>query len=90
VGVGPGSKILSSSHAEEGIEKPIIHRKIDFAPVFINDDVDIGIGAIILPGVVIGRGAQIGAGAVVSHNIPPYTIAVGVPAKVIRKRNVMD
>lgn len=42
-------------------------------------------GAIIMPGVTIGEGAIIGAGAVVTHNIPAWTIAVGSPAKVIKE-----
>ena len=54
--------------------------------VTIGHDVWIGHGAIILPGVTIGTGAAIGAGAVVSKDVPPFAIAVGVPAKVIRFR----
>lgn len=49
--------------------------------IVIEDDAWIGAGAIILPGVRIGRGAVIGAGAVVTRDIPEYSIAVGVPAK---------
>jgi maltose O-acetyltransferase len=54
--------------------------------VVIEDDGDLGIGAIVLPGVTIGRGAQIGAGAVVSRDIPAYSVAMGVPARVVRER----
>lgn len=56
-------------------------------PVIIKDNVWIGARSIILTGVTINEGAVIGAGAVVTKNIPAYTIAVGVPAKVIKKRN---
>jgi acetyltransferase-like isoleucine patch superfamily enzyme len=52
--------------------------------VVIKDGAHIGIGAIIMPGVTIGEGAIIGAGSVVTHDIPPYCVAVGSPAKVIR------
>jgi len=52
----------------------------------IGHDVWIGHGAIIMPGVTIGHGAIIGSGAVVTKDIPPYAIAVGVPAKVIKYR----
>jgi len=52
----------------------------------IGHDVWIGHGAIVMPGVEIGHGAIIGSGAVVTKNIPPYAIAVGVPAKVIKYR----
>jgi acetyltransferase-like isoleucine patch superfamily enzyme len=86
VGIGPGVKIITSRHAEEGIDKPILHSRIDFAPVVIEEDVDIGVGAILLPGVRLGRGAQVGAGAVVTKDVPPYGVAAGVPARVIRTR----
>lgn len=52
--------------------------------VIIKDGAHIGIGAIILPGVTIGEGAIIGAGAVVSKDIPAYSLALGVPAKVVK------
>jgi acetyltransferase-like isoleucine patch superfamily enzyme len=52
----------------------------------IEDDVWIGAGAKVLDGVKIGKGSVIGAGAVVTEDIPSYSVAVGVPAKVIKKR----
>lgn len=58
-------------------------------PVVIEDDVFIGARVIILKGVTVGKGSVVGAGAVVAKTIPPYSIAVGNPAKVIgdsRKR----
>ena len=55
-------------------------------PVHIGHDVWIGHGAIVLPGVTIGTGAAVGAGAVVSRDIPPFTVAVGTPARPIRDR----
>jgi phosphonate metabolism protein (transferase hexapeptide repeat family) len=56
------------------------------ARVVIGNDCWIGHGAIILPNVSVGDGAVIAAGAVVSRNVPPYTIVGGVPARPIRKR----
>jgi acetyltransferase-like isoleucine patch superfamily enzyme len=53
------------------------------APVVIEDDVWIGAGAIVLPGVTIGRGAIVGAGAVVTGAVAPFTIVGGVPARMI-------
>lgn len=53
--------------------------------VVICDYAHVGLGAIILPGVTIGEGAIIGAGSVVNRDVPPYSLAVGVPAKVIKK-----
>ena len=55
-------------------------------PIIVRDDVWIGMNAIVLSGVEIGQGAVIAAGAVVTSNIPPYAIAAGVPAKVIKHR----
>lgn len=54
--------------------------------VTLGHDVWIGHGAVVLPGVRIGNGAAIGAGAVVSRDVPPFAIAVGVPARVLRFR----
>lgn len=55
------------------------------APIVVEDDVFIGARAIVLKGVTIGKGSVIGAGAVVTKSIPPRSIAVGNPAKVIRQ-----
>jgi acetyltransferase-like isoleucine patch superfamily enzyme len=87
VGIGPGVRIISSFHADEGIERPILHSRIEFAPVVIEDDADLGVGAIVLPGVTVGRGVQVGAGAVVTRDLPAYTVAAGVPARVLRHRS---
>jgi phosphonate metabolism protein (transferase hexapeptide repeat family) len=54
--------------------------------VVIGPDVWIGHGAIVMPGVRIGAGAAIGSGAVVTHDVPPYAIVVGMPARVLRYR----
>ena len=53
---------------------------------YIEDDVWIGHGAVILSGVRIGRGSVIAAGSVVTHDLPAYSIAAGVPARVVRTR----
>jgi acetyltransferase-like isoleucine patch superfamily enzyme len=54
--------------------------------IVLEDDVWLGIGVAVLEGVRIGKGAVIGAGAVVTKDIPPYAVAVGVPARVVRMR----
>ena len=55
--------------------------------VEIGDHCDVGTGAIILPGVTIGWGVQVGARAVVTSNLPDYAIAAGVPARLLHKRD---
>jgi len=87
VGIGPGVKIITSYHSEEAIDIPILHSSIEFSPVVIGDNCDVGVGAIILPGVTIGVGVQIGAGAVVTHSIADYAVVAGVPARVLRYRS---
>ena len=86
VGVGPGVRIITSIHGEAGRHIPILSSPVEFASVVIEDDCDLGVGAIVLPGVRIGKGAQIGAGAVVTKDVRPYSVAVGVPAKATRHR----
>lgn len=65
---------------------PIKQQGHSTKPVTIGNDVWLGTRVIVLPGVTIGNGAVVGAGAVVTKDIPPYSIAVGVPAKVIGTR----
>jgi acetyltransferase-like isoleucine patch superfamily enzyme len=55
-------------------------------PTKIGKDVWIGANAVILGGVTIGNGCVIGAGSVVTKDLPPYSVAMGVPAKVVRSR----
>jgi acetyltransferase-like isoleucine patch superfamily enzyme len=72
-----------------GIEHgtPIRTQPLEDDPVKIGNDVWIGAGCSILPGVTIGNGAVIGARAVVTKDIPENAIAVGVPAKVLKYRS---
>lgn len=86
VGIGPGVTMLTSTHAETLPPSPIIDAPLEFAPVDIADGCDIGVGAILLPGARIGTGSQIGAGTVVTGEIPAGVVAAGVPARVQRRR----
>lgn len=64
----------------------LISQMRNASPVNIGNDVWIGQNVVILPGVTIHDGAVLAAGAVVTHDVPPYTIVGGVPAKTIKKR----
>jgi len=90
VGIGPAVRIITSSHAEQGRDVPVLHSPIRFAPVTIEDDSDLGVGSIVLPGVHIGRGAIVGAGAVVTRSVPAYAIVVGAPARILRYRGIQE
>lgn len=85
VGIGPHACVLTSAH-----ELPprgfVLDQPLRFAPVVLEAGCDLGVGAIVLPGVTVGEGAQVGAGAVVTADVPPYTIVAGNPARVLRPR----
>lgn len=84
--IGPHVGIHGSNYNYELRDIFIINQKIVSKGIRIEDDVWIGSHSTILDGVTIGKGAVIGAGAVVTKDIPPYSVAVGVPAKVIKVR----
>lgn len=80
VRVGEYAAVMDSDHhaVEEG-------RPTRMAPVRIGDNVWIGRGATIMPGVVIGDHSVVAAGSVVTHDVPPRTLVAGVPARVVRQ-----
>ncbi len=86
VGIGPGTQVITSFHAEAGRAVPILNSPVEMAAVVIEDDVDLGVGSIVLPGVRIGRGAQVGAGSVVTRDVAPYAVVAGNPARPLRTR----
>ena len=85
--IAPGVFITDHSHNIEE-NKLIFSQGCKFSAVIIEDDVWLGVKSVVLPGVLIGRGAVIGAGAIVTHNVPKNAIVAGVPAKILRYRNV--
>jgi acetyltransferase-like isoleucine patch superfamily enzyme len=85
--IGQSVNMHSESHVIKDASTLIRNQGISYQGIQIEDDVWIGSKATILDGVVIGTGAVIGAGAVVTKSIPPYSIVVGVPAKVIGLRD---
>lgn len=84
--IWPNSSIWTSNHNFEDPNIPINKQGDVFSNVFIGNDVWIGAGSIVLPWVHIGTGSIIGAGSIVTKNIPEYVVAVWNPAKVIRSR----
>ena len=86
VRIGQFVSIIGDNHVFDRTDIPIFMQGVQTTDVIIEDDVWIGAHAVVLPGVMIGRGSVIGAGAVVTKNIPPFSIAVGNPARVIRRR----
>jgi acetyltransferase-like isoleucine patch superfamily enzyme len=87
VGLGPGVQILTLSHVvDDDLSRPLITREQQYLPVVVEDDCDIGVGSILLPGVRIGRSSMVGAGSVVTRDVEPYSVVAGNPARLIRKR----
>jgi acetyltransferase-like isoleucine patch superfamily enzyme len=87
VGWGPGAKVLGSSHTGVPVDRPIIETDLEIRPVHVQAWADIGTGAVILPGVTIGKGSIVGAGAVVTRDVSPFSIVAGVPARFVRWRD---
>lgn len=85
--MGPDVVILTHTHVTSRIDIPMGQQGGEIRPVTVGNDVWIGMRSIIMPGVKIGNGVIIGAGAVVTKDIPDYAVVGGVPAKIIRFRN---
>ncbi|MCF2497027.1 acyltransferase [Dyadobacter chenhuakuii] len=73
------------NHNYADIRQPIHQQGVSVAPIVIEDDCWIGANTVITAGVRIGKHCVIAAGAVVTKNIPPYSVAVGNPARVIKQ-----
>jgi acetyltransferase-like isoleucine patch superfamily enzyme len=86
VGWGPGAKVLGSVHTGIPLDEPIIATGLMIKPVKVGLGADIGMNASILPGVHVGAHSIVGAGAVVTRDVPEYAIVAGVPARVVRDR----
>ena len=96
--IGPieiGSNVMTAQHVAlsglnhgfEDISLPPSRQKVSTAKIVIEDDAWIGANAVIVPGVIIGKHAIVGAGSVVTKSVPPYSVAVGNPAKIVKKYN---
>jgi len=87
VQIAPHCGFSPYEHGVEDVDRPIREQPITWSgDIVLGDDVWLGLNVQVLDGVEIGHGAVIGAGAVVTESIPPNCIAVGVPARVVRRR----
>jgi acetyltransferase-like isoleucine patch superfamily enzyme len=84
--LGPGVIIVDHSHRYEDVEVPVKSQEVsEGGGVRIERDCWIGANAFVFPNVTIGRHAVIGANSVVKQDIPPFSVAVGAPARVVKQ-----
>lgn len=88
--MGPDVMIFTQNHRNDRLDIPMRLQTDPKKAVVIEDDVWIAARVIILPGVTIHRGAIVGAGAIVTKDVPEYAIVGGNPARIIRYRNGKD
>jgi acetyltransferase-like isoleucine patch superfamily enzyme len=91
-GVDIGNNVLIAAHSvitsqAHDVRSKIFRLSHTKAKVIIHDNVWLGAGVLVMPGVEIGANTVVGAGSVVTKSLPPNSVAVGSPAVVIRKRN---
>ena len=86
VAIAPNCMIIGANHNFSDVNIPIKQQGVTNKGITIADDVWIGANSVILDGVTIGRGVVIGAGSVVTKDVPEYSVAVGNPCRVIKKR----
>jgi len=84
--IGKGCSFFSGGHNFQSLDDPIAEQGLMMAPIHLEDDVYLGINCIVLGNVRIGRGAVVGAGSVVTRDVPPLAVVAGNPAKLIRYR----
>ena len=83
VSIAPRVTLVTSSHPNNSRIRGFA--PVSQGPITIEDDVWLGAGCVILPGVRIGRGAVVGANSVVSHDVPPLHVVAGQPARTVRE-----
>jgi acetyltransferase-like isoleucine patch superfamily enzyme len=84
--IAGGVAICGTEHGTERVDIPMREQTAKVGRIVLEDDVWLGMRVVITPGVTIGRGSIIGAGSVVTRDIPPYSVAWGTPCEVRRKR----
>lgn len=83
-------QLICGNHTFTRRDLPIRAQPPSGAPIVIEDDVWLGASSIVLGGVTVGHGSVVGAGSVVTRNLPPFSLARGVPAKVVGERGQED
>ena len=86
--ISPYVMLTATVHNFDDIHKPMQLQGLASRRVSIEDDVWIGGHSIVLPGVTVGRGSIVAAGAVITKDVPPFTIVGGNPARIIKRRDV--
>jgi acetyltransferase-like isoleucine patch superfamily enzyme len=86
----PMTQLIAVNHVFEDPTRPFVDQGITAQGIVVEDDVWLGAGAVVTDGVRIGRGAVVAAGAVVTSDVPPHTVAAGVPARVVRTIGTTD
>lgn len=86
-GLGQNVFVSGFNHGFADGLKNSSEQALDIRPTIIEDEAHIGANSVVLAGVTIGRNCQVGAGSVVTKDIPPYSVAVGNPARVIKQFN---
>jgi acetyltransferase-like isoleucine patch superfamily enzyme len=88
-GSGTGQHVFISgfNHGYSDGHKNSSNQPLDVRPIIIEDEAHIGSNSVVLAGVTIGRRCQIGAGSVVTRSIPPFSVAVGNPARIVKQFN---
>ena len=86
--IGSAVHFYVSNHIFDDVSEPIINQgSAPSKPINLRDGSWVGAGSIILPGVTIGRNAVVGAGSVVTRNVPDFSVVIGSPAKVVKTIN---
>ena len=85
VNIGQNVTISGLNHNYEDPSKAISEQGVSTMPIKIENDVWIGANSVVLPGVQIGNHSVIGAGSIITKDIPPYSVAVGNPARIVKR-----
>lgn len=85
--MGPRVNLMAENHNFERTDMPMKEQGVTRSFIKIEDDVWLGVGSSVLAGVTVGKGSIVAAGAIVTKDVPPYSVVGGVPAKVIKKRD---